>query len=158
MLVGVVGAGAMGTGIAQVAATAGDRVIIADATPNATEKARASIAKTLDREVEKQRLSRDDADAVLSRIEFQEQALHGDAGAYRDCDLVVEAIRDETGREPELSTSGGTSDGRFLIQLCPVVDFGLPNATMHKVGECAAVEDIRVLSRVYQRIIERMVG
>ena len=92
MLVGVVGAGAMGTGIAQVAATAGDRVIIADATPNATEKARASIAKTLDREVEKQRLSRDDADAVLSRIEFQEQALHGDAGAYRDCDLVVEAI------------------------------------------------------------------
>jgi succinyl-diaminopimelate desuccinylase len=60
--------------------------------------------------------------------------------------------------EPELSTSGGTSDGRFLIQLCPVVDFGLPNATMHKVGEHAAVEDIRALSRIYQRIVENVVG
>jgi succinyl-diaminopimelate desuccinylase len=73
-------------------------------------------------------------------------------------DLVVEAIRNETGEAPELSTSGGTSDGRFLIQLCPVVDFGLPNATMHKVGERAAVEDIRALSRIYRRIVERVVG
>ena len=73
-------------------------------------------------------------------------------------DLVVEAIRDVTGLDPELSTSGGTSDGRFLIKLCPVVDFGLPNATMHKVGECAAVEDIQALSRIYQRIVEKLVG
>jgi succinyl-diaminopimelate desuccinylase len=73
-------------------------------------------------------------------------------------DLVVDAIRDETGQEPELSTSGGTSDGRFLIQLCPVVDFGLPNATMHKIGECAAVEDIRSLSRIYERIVEKLVA
>jgi len=92
MLVGVVGAGAMGTGIAHVAAAAGDRVIVADATPNATEKARASIAKTLDRDVEKQRLSRADADAILSRIAFEEEALRGDAGVYRDCDFVVEAV------------------------------------------------------------------
>ena len=73
-------------------------------------------------------------------------------------DVVVESIREETGIETELSTSGGTSDGRFLIQLCPVVDFGLPNATMHKVGECAAVEDILALSRIYRRIVERMLG
>ncbi len=73
-------------------------------------------------------------------------------------DVIVEAIREETGLDPELSTSGGTSDGRFLIQLCPVVDFGLPNATMHKVGEHAAVEDIRALSRIYQRIVEKVVG
>ena len=73
-------------------------------------------------------------------------------------DVIVEAIREETGLEPELSTSGGTSDGRFLIQLCPVVDFGLPNATMHKVGEHAVVEDIRALSRIYQRIVEKLVG
>ena len=73
-------------------------------------------------------------------------------------DLVVDAIRDETGLETELSTSGGTSDGRFLIQLCPVVDFGLPNATMHKVGECAAVEDIQALSRIYERIVKNVVG
>ena len=70
-------------------------------------------------------------------------------------DMIVSAITEETGEAPELSTSGGTSDGRFLIQLCPVVDFGLPNATMHKVGECAAVEDIRALSRIYERIIRK---
>jgi succinyl-diaminopimelate desuccinylase len=70
-------------------------------------------------------------------------------------DVVVEAIREETGMDPELSTSGGTSDGRFLIQLCPVVDFGLPNATMHKVDESAGVEDIRALSRIYRRVLEK---
>lgn len=68
-------------------------------------------------------------------------------------DVVVEAIQEETGIAPELSTSGGTSDGRFLIKLCPVVDFGLPNSTMHKVGECASVEDIRKLSKIYERIV-----
>ena len=73
-------------------------------------------------------------------------------------DLIVEAIRDETGIEPELSTSGGTSDGRFLIKLCPVVDFGLPNASMHKVGEHAATADIDALSRIYERIVARLLG
>jgi len=71
-------------------------------------------------------------------------------------DVVVAAIREETGSEPELSTSGGTSDGRFLIALCPVVDFGLPNASMHKVGEHAAVEDIRTLSRIYGGVLEKV--
>ena len=71
-------------------------------------------------------------------------------------DVVVAAIREETGIDPELSTSGGTSDGRFLIQLCPVVDFGLPNASMHKIGEHAAVEDIHALSRIYRRVIEKV--
>jgi succinyl-diaminopimelate desuccinylase len=71
-------------------------------------------------------------------------------------DVIVEAIQEETGIATELSTSGGTSDGRFLIQLCPVVDFGLPNATMHKVGESAAVEDIHALSRIYARIVEKV--
>ena len=73
-------------------------------------------------------------------------------------DVIVEAIEEETGISPDLSTSGGTSDGRFLIQLCPVVDFGLPNATMHKVGEHAAVEDIGALSRIYERIIRKVLG
>ncbi|HEY7005511.1 MAG TPA: M20/M25/M40 family metallo-hydrolase, partial [Sphingomicrobium sp.] len=73
-------------------------------------------------------------------------------------DVIVEAIEEETGIAPELSTSGGTSDGRFLIQLCPVVDFGLPNATMHKIGECAAVEDINTLSRIYERIVRKVLG
>ncbi|HWH18572.1 MAG TPA: succinyl-diaminopimelate desuccinylase [Allosphingosinicella sp.] len=73
-------------------------------------------------------------------------------------DIVTEAIRAETGVEPELSTSGGTSDGRYLIKLCPVVDFGLPNATMHKLDEAAAVEDIRALQRIYARIVRAALG
>lgn len=73
-------------------------------------------------------------------------------------DVIVQAIEEETGCTPKLSTSGGTSDGRFLIKLCPVVDFGLPNATMHKVGECAAIEDIRELSRIYERILRKVLS
>jgi succinyl-diaminopimelate desuccinylase len=73
-------------------------------------------------------------------------------------DVVVEAIEEETGARPELSTSGGTSDGRFLIALCPVVDFGLPNATMHQVGESAAVDDIEALSRIYERIVRKVMA
>jgi succinyl-diaminopimelate desuccinylase len=71
-------------------------------------------------------------------------------------DVMVAAIEEETGMTPQLSTSGGTSDGRFLIQLCPVVDFGLPNATMHKVDECAAVEDIHALSRIYENVVRKV--
>ncbi|MEA3052602.1 MAG: succinyl-diaminopimelate desuccinylase [Sphingomonadales bacterium] len=68
-------------------------------------------------------------------------------------ELVTKAIREATGTEPVLSTGGGTSDGRFLIELCPVVDFGLPNATMHKLDEAAGVEDLRALARIYARIV-----
>jgi succinyl-diaminopimelate desuccinylase len=68
-------------------------------------------------------------------------------------DIVSAAIEAETGAPPALSTHGGTSDGRFLCALCPVVDFGLPNATMHKLDEAAAVEDIRGLQRIYARVI-----
>jgi succinyl-diaminopimelate desuccinylase len=71
-------------------------------------------------------------------------------------DVVVEAIAEETGIAPDLSTSGGTSDGRFLIQLCPVVDFGLPNATMHKLDESAGVADIEALSRIYERVVRNV--
>ena len=73
-------------------------------------------------------------------------------------DVVVDSIREETGIEAELSTSGGTSDGRFLIELCPVVDFGLPNATMHKLDESASVDDIQALSRIYERIVRKLLG
>jgi succinyl-diaminopimelate desuccinylase len=73
-------------------------------------------------------------------------------------DLVVDAIRDETGLTPNLSTGGGTSDGRYLSQLCPVVDFGLPNATMHKLDERATIEDIHALSRIYEQILTKVLG
>jgi succinyl-diaminopimelate desuccinylase len=72
--------------------------------------------------------------------------------------LVTAAIREETGFEPLLSTAGGTSDGRFLIELCPVVDFGLPNATMHTLDEAASVADIAALQRIYARIIRAALG
>jgi succinyl-diaminopimelate desuccinylase len=73
-------------------------------------------------------------------------------------DIVSAAIEAETGQKPRLSTHGGTSDGRFLIALCPVVDFGLPNATMHKLDEAASVDDIRTLARIYARAIRAALG
>ena len=73
-------------------------------------------------------------------------------------DVIVEAIQEETGIATELSTSGGTSDGRFLIQLCPVVDFGLPNATMHKLDESAAIQDIEALTSIYERVLRKVFG
>ncbi|HMA25167.1 MAG TPA: FAD-dependent oxidoreductase, partial [Gemmatimonadaceae bacterium] len=92
MVVGVVGAGAMGTGIAQVAAAAGHRVVLADATHGATPKAQAAIVKAMDREVEKGRMSRAAADELMGRIEFQWDALGDDLTAYARCGLIVEAV------------------------------------------------------------------
>lgn len=71
-------------------------------------------------------------------------------GAFSD--MIAAAVKAETGLDPELSTSGGTSDARFLRALCPVVEFGLCNATMHKKDEAVAMEDLRVLQRIYTRI------
>jgi succinyl-diaminopimelate desuccinylase len=68
-------------------------------------------------------------------------------------EIVSSAIEAETGSPPRLSTHGGTSDGRFLIALCPVVDFGLPNGTMHKLDEAVSVADIHALQRIYARVI-----
>jgi succinyl-diaminopimelate desuccinylase len=66
--------------------------------------------------------------------------------------LLVEAIEAETGLKAELSTSGGTSDARFLKNLCPVIEFGLSNATMHKRDEAVALADLATLARIYRRI------
>lgn len=66
--------------------------------------------------------------------------------------LVADAVEAETGLQPELSTTGGTSDARFLRAVCPVIEFGLVNATMHKLDEAVAVADLEVLSRIYRRI------
>ena len=70
-------------------------------------------------------------------------------------DLVSNAVKDVTGVTPELSTSGGTSDARFITRFCPVVEFGLTNETIHAVDENARVADIDALTAVYARIIER---
>lgn len=66
--------------------------------------------------------------------------------------LLVEAIRAETGLEPDLSTTGGTSDARFLKAVCPVIEFGLCNATMHKRDEAVALDDLEALARIYARV------
>ncbi len=70
-------------------------------------------------------------------------------------DLVVDAIRKEIGQTPELSTSGGTSDARFLKDLCPVVEFGLVGQTMHQVDEHVAVADLEKLTAIYEWVIRR---
>jgi succinyl-diaminopimelate desuccinylase len=71
---------------------------------------------------------------------------------------VVTAIEDVTGKKPELSTTGGTSDARFIKDHCPVVEYGLINQTAHKVNENARVDDIRALSKIYTRILEDYFG
>ncbi|MFG1347482.1 succinyl-diaminopimelate desuccinylase [Xanthobacter autotrophicus DSM 431] len=70
-------------------------------------------------------------------------------------ELVADAVEAETGRRPEPSTSGGTSDARFIKDICPVVEFGLVGQTMHKVDEATPVADLEALTRIYERIIAR---
>ena len=67
--------------------------------------------------------------------------------------LVQDAVLHETGVLPKLSTSGGTSDARFVKDHCPVVEFGLVGRTMHSVDERVAVDDIRRLKAIYGRIL-----
>ena len=70
---------------------------------------------------------------------------------------IQNAIADETGLKTELSTTGGTSDGRFIAQICPqVVEFGPPNATIHKVDEHVALNDIGPLKAIYRRTLEHL--
>lgn len=72
-------------------------------------------------------------------------------------EAVQSAIRAETGIETELSTTGGTSDGRFIAQICPqVIEFGPPNATIHKIDEHLAVADIEPLKNIYRRTLENL--
>jgi succinyl-diaminopimelate desuccinylase len=73
-------------------------------------------------------------------------------------DLAVSAIEEVTGRKPELSTSGGTSDARFISSYCPVIEFGLVGQTMHQVDERVPVKDLETLTKVYRGILTRYFG
>jgi succinyl-diaminopimelate desuccinylase len=73
-------------------------------------------------------------------------------------DLVAGTIKDVTGRTPALSTSGGTSDARFIKDYCPVIEFGLANQTMHKIDERVPTADLVTLTAIYRRILERYFG
>ena len=81
------------------------------------------------------------------------EAFLTEPGAFTD--VVAAAVQDVSGSAPELSTTGGTSDARFIRDLCPVVELGLVGKTMHAVDERAPVQEIRDLQRVYERVIER---
>ncbi|MBX9643325.1 MAG: succinyl-diaminopimelate desuccinylase [Novosphingobium sp.] len=83
------------------------------------------------------------------------QMIYGEAfltppGAFSA--LIADAVEAELGIRPEASTTGGTSDARFLKDLCPVIEFGLCNATMHKRDEAVAVPDLDALARIYGRV------
>ncbi len=90
---------------------------------------------------------------VMAASTISGEAFLTERGAFTD--LVAAAVADVTGRPPELSTSGGTSDARFIRALCPVIEVGLVGKTMHQVDERAPVAEIRTLQAVYARIISR---
>jgi succinyl-diaminopimelate desuccinylase len=73
-------------------------------------------------------------------------------------DTLSGSIAAVTGRKPQLSTSGGTSDARFIKDYCPVVEFGLVGQTMHMVDERVALDDLETLTVIYQRFIEDWFG
>ena len=70
-------------------------------------------------------------------------------------DLVTKAVAEVTGRKPEPSTTGGTSDARFITNYCPVVEFGLVGQTMHQIDERVPVADLRALTTVYRKIVDK---
>ncbi len=104
---------------------------------------------------------RSEADAVASQtgvsidmtVKVSGESFLTPPGALSD--LVSSVVRQETGVTPELSTSGGTSDARFVKDHCPVVEFGLVGKTMHQVDERVEVAQIEALKRIYRRILER---
>ena len=69
--------------------------------------------------------------------------------------LVAAAVEEHTGRRPELSTSGGTSDARFLKDACPVCEFGMVGESAHKVDENVAVADVEALTAIYAGVLDR---
>jgi succinyl-diaminopimelate desuccinylase len=71
---------------------------------------------------------------------------------------ISEAVEAVTGIKPEASTTGGTSDARFLTRICPVVEFGLCNATMHKLDEAVAIADLDALVEIYRRVAVKMLS
>ncbi len=77
-------------------------------------------------------------------------------GPLSEC--IAAAVEVETGVVPELSTTGGTSDARFMRAICPVVEFGLVGKTLHKVDEHVEITDIEALTRIYRRVLDRWFG
>jgi len=111
------------------------------------------------------------AESLESWIEGETQSLTRSSGAEIDLDFVIgarafltepgaftdlvsRAVKSVTGNAPELSTTGGTSDARFIKEHCPVAELGLPGGTMHKTDECVPVAEIERLTHIYAAILE----
>ena len=103
-----------------------------------------------------QRMTNAAGNRVRARIEWEycnANVFVTKPGSFTD--LAVAAIEEVAGRQPELSTSGGTSDARFISNYCPVIEFGLVGQTMHQVDERTPVSDLEKLTRIYRGILER---
>jgi len=103
------------------------------------------------------------ADAARERVKWRIEWEPSNADVFFTgpspfLDLVVAAIKEVTGQAPKLSTTGGTSDARFIKNYCPVLEFGLVGTTMHQVDERTAVADLATLTAVYWKILDRYFG
>jgi succinyl-diaminopimelate desuccinylase len=108
------------------------------------------------RELVEERLARATGNRIRARIVWEpsnSNVFVTKPGAFTD--LAVAAIEEVTGRKPELSTTGGTSDARFIASYCPVIEFGLVGQTMHQIDERAAVSDLEKLTKIYRGVLER---
>jgi succinyl-diaminopimelate desuccinylase len=108
------------------------------------------------RKLVEERLAKAAGNRIPARIEWQpsnSNVFLTKPGPFTD--LAVAAIEDITGRKPELSTTGGTSDARFIASYCPVIEFGLVGQTMHQIDERAAVADLEKLTKIYRGILDR---
>ena len=111
--------------------------------------------QTLAAEIEA-RLRKAAGNEIRFRVEFEPSnadAFVTTPGAF--VDMAVEAIKDATGIPPQLSTTGGTSDARFIKNYCPVIEFGLVGQTMHQIDERVPVADIARLSEIFQKLMTR---
>jgi len=102
-----------------------------------------------------------DAAAARIRYAFEWQPSNADVFVTKPgpfTDLAAAAIAAVTGRRPKLSTTGGTSDARFIKDYCPVLEFGPVSRTMHEVDECVPIAELVALTAIYRRIIERYFG
>ena len=111
------------------------------------------------RELVEQRLEKAAGNRIRARIEWEPSNANvfvTKPGAFTD--LAVAAIEEVIGRKPELSTSGGTSDARFIAGYCPVIEFGLVGQTMHQIDERTPISDLEKLTAVYRGMLERYFG
>ena len=108
------------------------------------------------RDLVEQRLAKAAGNRIRARIAWEpsnSNVFVTRPGAFTD--LAVAAIEEITCRKPELSTSGGTSDARFIASYCPVIEFGLVGQTMHQIDERTPVADLEQLTAIYRGILDR---